>query len=214
MFFNKKAPATGRRPAALKTARKADLATRSPRFARLVRESWWLLVVAGFVWLALILATYSKADPGWSFTGTGAPIDNRGGLAGAWLADVLLYLFGASAWWFVAAGIALVIAGYRRIGHASLESDHPLSLGALGFGLVLISSAALEGLRLYRLPMRLPLRPGGAVGEIVGEALAKFAGFNGATLLLIVVLAVGWSLFTGMSTNSGRCFSRMTRSDF
>ena len=45
--------------------------TLSPRFARLVRESWWLLVVAGFVWLALILATYAKTDPGWSFSGVG-----------------------------------------------------------------------------------------------------------------------------------------------
>ena len=87
----------------------------SPRFARLVRESWWLLVVAGFLWLALILATYSKSDPGWSFSGVGAPIHNRGGVVGAWLADVLLYLFGASAWWWVVAGIVLVVAGYRRI---------------------------------------------------------------------------------------------------
>ena len=78
----------------------------SPRFARLVRESWWLLVVAGFVWLALILATYAKTDPGWSFSGVGAPIANRGGVAGAWLADLLLYLFGASAWWWVVAGVA------------------------------------------------------------------------------------------------------------
>ena len=59
----------------------------SPRFARLVRESWWLLVVAGFLWLALILATYSKSDPGWSFSGVGGPIANRGGVVGAWLAD-------------------------------------------------------------------------------------------------------------------------------
>ena len=199
MFFNKKMSDTRRRPVASQTARKANLATRSPRFARLVRESWWLLVVAGFVWLALILATYSKADPGWSFTGIGAPIGNRGGMAGAWLADVLLYLFGASAWWFVAGGLSLVVAGYRRIGHATHESDHPFSLGLLGFGLVLVSSAALEGLRLYRLPMQLPLHPGGAIGDIVGGALAKFAGFNGATLLLIVLLAVGWSLLTGMS---------------
>jgi S-DNA-T family DNA segregation ATPase FtsK/SpoIIIE len=199
MFFNKKIPETGRRSGAARAARKPDLATRSPRFARLVRESWWLIVVAGFVWLALVLASYSKSDPGWSFTGTGAPIANRGGTAGAWLADMLLYLFGGSAWWFVAGGIALVVAGYRRIGHPDYESDHPISLGFLGFGLVLLTSAALEALRLYRLPMQLPLRPGGAIGEMLGAALARFAGFNGATLLLIVLLAIGWSLFSGMS---------------
>ncbi len=59
-------------------------ATLSPRFARLVRESWWFLVVAAFLYLGLILATYSKSDPGWSFSGTGAALQNRGGAVGAW----------------------------------------------------------------------------------------------------------------------------------
>jgi len=51
-----------------------------PRFARLVRESWWLLVVAAFVWLALILGTYSKTDPSFSFSNgiQSAGITNRG----------------------------------------------------------------------------------------------------------------------------------------
>ena len=62
----------------------------SPRIARLLRESWWLLVVACFLYLALILATYTQADPGWSRTGSGAPIVNRGGVIGAWISDLLL----------------------------------------------------------------------------------------------------------------------------
>jgi S-DNA-T family DNA segregation ATPase FtsK/SpoIIIE len=174
-------------------------ASLSPRFARLVRESWWLLVVAGFLWLGLILATYSKSDPGWSFSGVGAPIANRGGVVGAWLADILLYLFGASAWWWVVAGVVLVIAGYRRIGHPELETDHPLSLGVLGFGFVLLTSAALEALRLYNLPLTLPQGPGGALGEIIGRAFSRLLGFNGATLFLLALFAVGSSLFFGLS---------------
>ena len=173
--------------------------TLSPRFARLVRESWWLLVVAAFAWLALILTTYTRDDPAWSTSGIGAPIINKGGVAGAWLADLLLYLFGISAWWWVVAGIVLVVAGYRRIGHPEHASDHPLSLGILGFGLVLVSSAALEALRLYGLPATLPGRAGGVFGDLVGDGLARLLGFNGATLVLIVLFAVGWSLFSGMS---------------
>jgi S-DNA-T family DNA segregation ATPase FtsK/SpoIIIE len=170
-----------------------------PRFARLVRESWWLLVVAAFLWLALILATYTKTDPGWSFSGTGDAIANRGGPVGAWLADLLLYLFGASAWWWVAAGVVIVAAGYRRIGHPDFATEHPAGLAVFGFALVLITSAALEALRLYRLPATLPLAPGGAVGDLVGGGLARLMGFNGATLLLLALFAVGWSLFSGMS---------------
>ncbi|TMG82836.1 MAG: hypothetical protein E6H74_10025 [Betaproteobacteria bacterium] len=65
----------------------------SPRLVALVRESWWLLIVAAFTYLALILATYHKTDPAWSFSGTGEAISNKGGMIGAWLADLLLYLF-------------------------------------------------------------------------------------------------------------------------
>src|SRR5512144_1351795 len=128
----------------------------SPRFARLVRESWWLVVVAAILWLALILATYTKTDAGWSYSGAGGPIANKGGVAGAWLADLLLYLFGLSAWWWVVAGVVLVIAGYRRIASTEHEPEHPFSLGALGFALVLVASAALEALRFYRVPVKLP----------------------------------------------------------
>jgi len=200
MFFNKKDRIDRRRsaPSAAVTQRPAG-APLSPRFARLVRESWWFVVVATCLWLALILATYSRTDPGWSFSGAGTAIGNKGGVAGAWLADLLLYLFGFSAWWWVVAGVVLVVAGYRRIGRPDLATDHPLLLGILGFGLVLLASAALEALRFYRLPVALPQAPGGALGDLLGSGLARATGFNGATLLLIALFAAGCSLFFGMS---------------
>ncbi len=171
----------------------------SPRFARLVRESWWFLIVAAFLYLGLILATYSKTDPGWSFSGTGAPLQNRGGVIGAWLADLLLYLFGISAWWWVMGGVVLVVAGYRRVVRPENETDHPLALGILGFALVLMSSAALEAIRMWKLPASLPLAPGGVLGDAIGQGLSRGIGFNGATLLLLVLFAVGSSLLFGVS---------------
>src|SRR5262249_37471757 len=138
MFFNRKEDARPRRSAAGRSTRaSAPAKPLSPRFARLVRESWWLIVVAAIAWLALILATYRKTDPGWSYSGAGATIVNKGGVAGAWLADLLLYLFGASAWWWAVAGVVLIVASYRRIGDPEVESDHPFAYGALGFLLVL-----------------------------------------------------------------------------
>ena len=176
----------------------APAARLSPRLAALVRESWWLLFVAAFVYLALVLATYSRGDPGWSFSGSGEPLHNRGGVVGAWLADLLLYVFGASAWWWVFAGVVLVVTGYRHLTRDNLERHH-VWLAVPGFLMVLLSSAALESLRLYRLPVTLPDGAGGAAGAMIGNALSVAIGFNGATLLLIALFAVGWSLFTGMS---------------
>jgi DNA segregation ATPase FtsK/SpoIIIE, S-DNA-T family len=172
----------------------------SPRLAGLVRESRWLLIVAAFAYLALILATYHNTDPAWSFSGNGDPVGNKGGVVGAWLADLLLYLFGISAWWWVFAGLVMVVGGYRYLTrHEDAAERHHLWLAVPGFALVLLSSAALEALRLYRLPATLPNVPGGALGELTGQGLARALGFNGATLLLIALFAVGWSLFTGMS---------------
>ncbi len=174
-------------------------ATLSPRFARLLRESRWLLVVAALAFLTLILATYTRSDPGWSFTGATGAIGNRGGVVGAWLADLLLYLFGVSAWWLVAAGIVLIVNGYGRIAEPDRPTDHPLLLGGIGFMLVLLASSAIEAIRLWRLPAELPGAPGGAIGDLVGGSLAQAIGFNGATLALLAAFAVGFSLFTGVS---------------
>ena len=107
MFFQanksqaKRVPATAARPPL------------SPKFARLVRESIWFVLVAVLAYVSLVLASSAPGDPAWSYTGDGAPIRNRGGAVGAWLADFLLYLFGLSAWWFVVAGVAIVIASFH-----------------------------------------------------------------------------------------------------
>jgi len=93
----------------------------------------------------------------------------------------------------------LVIAGFRRIVRPDEESDHPLLLGGIGFGLVLLASAALESIRLWRLSVALPFAPGGALGDAIGQGTARALGFNGATLLLLALLAVGLSLLFGIS---------------
>src|SRR5437773_9351655 len=195
MILNKNATAINRRP------RRPD-ASFSPKAAALVRESWWLLVVALLTFLTLTLATYHKTDAGWSYSGTGAMIQNKGGAVGAWLSDLLFYLFGFSAWWWVFAGIVLIVAGYKRMIAADrVDVDrrhHPL-LAVPGFVVLLLASAALEALRLYHLPATLPQQPGGAIGDVIGNGLARALGFNGATLLLIALLAIGWTLLTGMS---------------
>ncbi|MEO7761433.1 MAG: DNA translocase FtsK 4TM domain-containing protein [Casimicrobiaceae bacterium] len=168
--------------------------------SRLVRESWLLLVAVGIVYVVLILATFNRADPGWSQSGaTGHPLRNTGGPFGAWLSDLLYSLFGWSAWWWIALGFALLWLGYRRIVHPDDETDHSMLVGGVGFGLLLICSAAIESLRFYRLKAALPADPGGIFGDIVSHGVAGFLGFNGGTLMLLALFAVGWSLFSGMS---------------
>ena len=196
MFLSNKEPTIRRQPRAVAPAPSASL---SPRTARLVRESVWFAVVALLAYLALALVSYHPGDPAWSTSGDGSPVHNRAGTIGAWLADLVLFLFGASAWWFVAAGGAIVVASFRRIADPDRESDHSRSLGVLGFVLVLLSSAAIESLRFWKAGLALPVAPGGALGESIGGTLARALGHNGATLALLAAFLGGFSLFSGMS---------------
>ena len=74
-----------------------------------------------------------------------------------------------------------------------------LAAAAAGFLLLLVSSAALERLRLHSLAAELPLAPGGLIGEASAAALSGALGFTGATLALLTAAAIGFSLFVGVS---------------
>ena len=169
------------------------------KLANLLREAKWLALVAVAVYLLLILATFHKADPGWSHEATAALTQNAGGPLGAWLADLLLYLFGLSSYWWVLLCLYVVVWGYRRLDGSSLIDPRPLAIALAGFGVLLLASASLEALRLHTLRAELPLAPGGLAGDAIGSFASGVLGFTGATLALITLAAVGFSLFTGIS---------------
>ena len=178
----------------------ADNATPLPgRLAALLRESRWLLLLAVALYLILILYGYDRSDPSWSHSASGAVPHNPGGVFGAWLADVLLYVFGFSAWWWVAFLVQRVWAGYRGISPDGVFDRRTLWVALPGFAVLLLSCSALESLRLYTLKASLPLAPGGMLGSSLGDLLAVQFGFTGATLFLLALIATGFSLFTGLS---------------
>ncbi|MBI2293565.1 MAG: DNA translocase FtsK 4TM domain-containing protein, partial [Betaproteobacteria bacterium] len=170
-----------------------------PKIASLVRESWWLALVALALYLALILFTFDKSDPGWSHSASVERIVNSGGRVGAWFADVLLYLFGLSAWWWVALCAFIVRWSFRRIEHVAPADRRSYFVAAIGFGILLVASASLEAMRFYSLKATLPLAPGGILGTAIGGLLSSALGFTGATLALLALIAIGLSLFTGIS---------------
>jgi S-DNA-T family DNA segregation ATPase FtsK/SpoIIIE len=170
-----------------------------PRIAALLRESWWLLLVGAALYLLLILVTHNPQDPGWSRQATASEVANAGGEVGAWIADILLYLFGLSAWLWLFGFVVGIVWSYRRI-HAAQDTDRrSVALACIGFLLMLIAGSAFEALRLYSIAAQLPQGPGGAIGALVADASHHAFGFTGATLLLLVLWAVGLSLFTGLS---------------
>ncbi len=170
-----------------------------PKIAALVRESWWLAFLAVALYLLLVLFTFHKGDPGWSHSVVPDHLENAGGLVGAYVADLLLFVFGISAYWWVVLCGALVLWGFRRIETVPESDRRSYAVALIGFVVLMLASCGLESLRLYSLKAELPGAPGGALGAIVGSGLAGIAGFTGATLLLLALLAAGLSLFTGTS---------------
>ena len=170
-----------------------------PKLAALLRESWWLALLAVALYLLLILYSYDKADPGWSHSVDAVGIHNAGGMAGAYIADLMLAVFGLSAYWWIMFCGALVWRGFHRIERVPETDRRSYAVAASGFAIMLISSCGIEALRLYSLKATLPFAPGGMLGGLVGDVLLKMLGFTGGTLILLMAFAAGLSLFTGVS---------------
>jgi S-DNA-T family DNA segregation ATPase FtsK/SpoIIIE len=170
-----------------------------PKLAALLRESWWLAFVALAFYLVLILFTYGPNDPAWSHSVEPEQVRNAGGRVGAWVADILLYLFGMSAYWWIVFCLFLVFWGYRQLERDALGDRRSLLISGAGFLLLIVASSGIEALRLYKLKAVLPLGPGGVIGSLVGNGLHTAVGFTGATLVLLALMAIGLSLFIQVS---------------
>ncbi len=205
-------PATTRSSRTTRNTRNGPSALQT-RLLSIAREARWILFAALAAWLALVLATWNAADPAWSHSvGRDAEqLHNRGGVMGAYLADILLYLFGFSAWWWVILLVHRVRAGYLRLAAQLRTRGEPETLArvrweqGIGFFVALLGSVGLEAYRLSSLGLQLPGRmdynsgAGGVIGHVWSGFLAQGVGFAGSTIILIAMIAIGSSLFFGFS---------------
>ncbi len=181
------------------------------RLVSLLREARWILFAALAAWLTLVLLTWNPADPGWSHSSQSSVLHNRGGVIGAYLADILLYLFGFSAWWWVILLLHRVRAGYRRLANQIRARGEPEVLArvrweqGIGFLMALVGSVGLEAHRLSSFGMQLPGRTdttsgaGGVIGHAWSVFLGQAVGFTGSTIILLGLVCIGSGLFFGFS---------------
>ncbi|AEI76128.1 DNA segregation ATPase Ftsk/SpoIIIE [Cupriavidus necator N-1] len=183
------------------TTTRTDPSALPSRIGKLLGEVRWFLLLAVTLGFLCVLASYSKTDPGWSHANQVADIHNLGGRVGAWVADVLFFIFGFSAYWLAVLLVRRCWRGWRTLTAELPErADHGLhrqgvTVSWIGFGLTLFSSMGLEAIRMYPLRAALPRAPGGVLGDLLGGWLQVALGFTGATLLLLLLLAIGLSLF-------------------
>ncbi len=149
-----------------------------------------LLAIALFTVLALF--SYSPIDPAWSLRGTGLSVNNLVGRSGAWVADILLSLFGVMGY---VVPLALVFAGLRTM--RLVAWDWPLaSLRIAGWLIGMLCGAVLARLHIARRWVCRP-DPGGMVGSWLVQVGMPMLNWVGLTLLALV------GLFTGAQTAIG-----------
>ncbi len=177
---------------------KTDLRTMvQGSLVRGLREVFLISTLALALYLFLSLLSYAPVDPGWSHSGPVTQVRNDGGVVGAWLADVLLYLFGYLAYLF-----PLMLAGagwmlFRGRLHFAHDDLFAWSVRSCGFVLTLASGCGLA--TLHFMPGLLPLDAGGVLGNVVGRDLAEVFSTLGGTLFLLALFLSGLTLFTGIS---------------
>ena len=185
--------------AAALAAQRAAAPSEAPRWRQQA-----LLLGGGLVWLLMLLAltTHQAGDPGFSTSGNGAPVLNKAGLAGAWGADLALFLFGYSAWVLMLVGLrawlatlALWLRGPVVGDSAAATPPIPRWLFWAGLALLLTASCGLEWTRLYRLDGALPGgQAGGVLGATAGGLSMRWLGFAGSGVLWIAAGVLGLSL--------------------
>jgi S-DNA-T family DNA segregation ATPase FtsK/SpoIIIE len=179
-----------------KTGKTAKL---THQVSRGLREGALLILSALAIFLLVSLASYHPADPGWSNSGAVSQIHNAGGLVGAWIADVLLYLLGYLAYLFpIMVGYSgwLVYRGHTPSGGIDL---HVLAVRWAGFLLTVGAGCGLATLESAGNNSQLPAGAGGVFGNVIGNGLVDVVSPVGATLFLLALFLTGVTLFTGLS---------------
>ena len=165
-----------------------------------LREAALILALALAAYLLLSLWSYNPTDPAWTTTGTNDLIANRGGIVGAWLADMLLFIFGIPTY---LSPLMLGFSGWLLFSWGKTADSegalHFWIIKAIGLIMAVSSASGLSTLSLTQFVTYLPEGAGGILGQVVGQGFESIFGSSGTSLLLLAFLLTGVTLFTGLS---------------
>ncbi|NRB25408.1 MAG: DNA translocase FtsK 4TM domain-containing protein [Shewanella sp.] len=147
-------------------------------------------------YILLSLSSFDSSDPGWSQSNFEGDIQNVTGAVGAWMADVLFYFFGYTAYIIP---IIVALTGwllFKRT-HKLLEIDYfSVGLRLIGFLLIVFSLAALGSMNVNDI---YDFSAGGVSGDVIRDAMLPYFNQLGTTLLLLCFVGAGFTLLTGIS---------------
>ncbi|MDG6777669.1 DNA translocase FtsK 4TM domain-containing protein [Thiomicrorhabdus sp. zzn3] len=166
----------------------------------LIKDTLVLSCIGLAFFLFIVLFSYEPADPGFDTAGNTHQIQNYGGKTGAWISSMILYVFGIFGF-LIPFGILL--AGWVTLKIRSGSDMDYLRFGLSLIGLLLLITAGSGLSNLYMDPngglIQLPYSAGGVLGYELSQALVDSIDLLGATLFLLVLFAIAFSLLTSYS---------------
>ncbi len=165
---------------------------------KLMREGTLIALIACCAYLTLSLSSYSAEDPGWSKTGSGGPIENAAGPAGAWIADVFFSIFGHLAYLFP---LLLAYQIWHQLKERANWHFDPLVflVRCIGLVLVMISACGISVNKFGQSSEVLPFSVGGWLGLETASAIDGSFGYVGGLVILIACLLFGLTIFIEIS---------------
>jgi S-DNA-T family DNA segregation ATPase FtsK/SpoIIIE len=163
----------------------------------LFRECAIVLLGAIALYFLIVLATYNAGDPGFNLLEHDTPIQNEGGRVGAFLADLLLTLFG-----YIAYSVPFVLClQIYRIIRPPYEEDQNLAIllmRTVGGILLLTSNTTLFSILVPTLTP-LPVSSGGVLGDTIAVKFVSMFSASGAILIWGALLLIGMTLMFDIS---------------
>ncbi|RLM27319.1 cell division protein FtsK [Brenneria alni] len=173
-----------------------DITLRKLSGARRLLEAILIVVALFAVYLSVALLSFSPSDPSWSQTAWHEPIHNVGGVAGAWLADTLFFIFGVLAYAIPPIMLCLCWSAFRQRDNQNSVDYFTFSLRLIGTLALILTSCGLAALNIDDLYY---FASGGVLGSLLSSAMVPRFNSMGATLILLCVWAAGLTLFSGWS---------------
>uniref|UniRef100_UPI0036DD1877 DNA translocase FtsK 4TM domain-containing protein n=1 Tax=Photorhabdus sp. RM322S TaxID=3342825 RepID=UPI0036DD1877 len=163
---------------------------------RRLLEAVLLVIVILAAYLMVALVSFNPSDPSWSQTAWHEPVHNLGGGVGAWLADTLFSAFGILAYAIPPLMILGCWTAFRQHDDREYVDFFVLALRVIGALAIVLTSCGLAALNVDDLHY---FASGGIIGSLFGSAMLPWFNELGATLVLLCVWAIGFTLFTGWS---------------
>lgn len=180
-----------------KFARKNRETILPSKLARLLNDIIAIILFAIALMLSLALATHSANDNAWSRTIDSQIVYNKLGVVGAYISDIIFYIFGMSGWWLI---LGIFYLGCFKISRKKFNTGNWTNIYQIvSFIFLVAASSVFEYITFYGQPTTLPDGVGGSFGGFLFSIAYYFVGEVGVAVISLLVMITAFSFAFAIS---------------